>query len=177
MKTLALSRTLTLCVTCLTMGCSNPQPIREIATTGADPSTGFEDHHKYHFAYVDVKDSAHHYQIGNEPGGDESYVRSVISRQLEKVGMDRRDYGNNARADIHVICRFRHKLMKPAVTPGFQIKVTDIGQCTLKIIDLRANQVLFDKSWMQGNQSGGWEAFIEQVFTEWKIQGAGSRHQ
>ena len=166
-----------LCTTYLTMGCSNQQPIREIATTGAAPSTRLGDPHQDHLAYVDVKDSAHHYQIGNEPGGDESYVRSVISQQLERVGIDRRDYGNNAKADIHVICRFRHKLMKPAVTPGFQIKVTNMGQCTLKIIDLRANQVLFDKSWTKGNQSGEWEAFIKQVFTEWKIQRAGSRHQ
>ena len=101
----------------------------------------------------------------------------MISQQLERVGIDRIDFGNNAEADIHIICRFRHQLMKPVVTPGFQLKVTGVGQCTLKIIDIKTNRVLFDESWTKGDQIGRWEALINKVFTEWKNQQTGSRHQ
>jgi len=164
MKALAPLRTLIPVTICLTMGCSNLQPAQGIATTGAAASTRLEAHHKYHLAYVDVKDSAHHYEIGNEPGGDETYVRDVISGQLDKWSIER-TLSDVAAAELHIICRFRHRVMSPVVTPGFQIKMTSIGQCSIKVIEKRTARILVDRSWEKGKQNGSLEDFINSVLT------------
>jgi hypothetical protein len=122
---------------------------------------------KYHLAYVDVKDAAHNYEVGEEPGNDETYVRGEIRQQLEGLQIES-TFGNNPNADLHVMCRFKHTLMMPVITMGFQLKMTSIGKCTIQVVDKKAEKVLIEKSWVRGKKNGKLPDFIKTVFEEFK---------
>jgi len=117
----------------------------------------------YHVAFVDVKDIASE----SDKVGDATYIRSEVYHYLKPIGM-RSTYSEDADVDIHVICRFKHKLMLPVITRGAQIKMTEVGECTLKIIDKKTEKVLIDKSWVRGKKNGSLQDFFGVVFTEFK---------
>jgi hypothetical protein len=149
--------------------CASRQSAPNTTTVGVTSLSDYANTNEYHMAYIDVKDTAHNYEVGKEPSGDESTLREWLWKQLEGLQIESTS-DNNSNADLHVICRFKHTLMMPAVTPGFQIKTTDIGKCTIKIVDKKTDKVLFEKSWVRGKNNGELQDFIGSVFAEWKKQ-------
>lgn len=123
----------------------------------------------YHLAYVDVKDAAHNYETGKEPGGDESTLREWVWKQLEGLQIES-TLDDDTNAGLHVICRFEHKLMMPVITQGAQIKMSSIGKCSIKIVDKKTEKVLIEKSWVRNKKNGKLPDFIKTVFAEWKAQ-------
>jgi hypothetical protein len=120
---------------------------------------------RYHVAFVDVKDE----KDQADKAGDTTFIRSELYPYLKALDV-RSTYSDDADADLHVICRFKHKLMLPVITRGAQIKTTEIGECTLKIVDKKTEKVLIEKSWVRGKKNGELEDFFGSVFAEWKAQ-------
>ena len=133
----------------------------------AAPVKGSIGSSSYHMAYVDVKDDAHNYEFGKEPGNDESFIRGEISSLLDERGIER-SFSPEADVDLRVICRFKHGVRKSVVTPGFQIKSSFVNQCTLRIEDKKTGRILIERAYVWNKDNGDVADFIKQVFTEWK---------
>jgi len=123
----------------------------------------------YKFAWIDVKDEAHNYKIGEELGGDETFIRGIISEILDKSGIDS-SFSDDPDADLKVACSFKHGPRKPAVTPGGGIKTSWINQCSLKIVEKRSGRVLFERTYEWKKDNVDVANFIKQAFKEWKEQ-------
>jgi hypothetical protein len=137
------------------------------------------DTNSYHLAYVYVKDDGHNYAVGREPGIDASFVRGIISGQLEVMGIER-TFSDDPDTDLRVICQFEHGTRGPVVTPGFEVKTTFINKCTLKIADKKTGGILVENAYVWKKNSGEAEDFIKSVFAEWKAErekGAPARAQ
>jgi hypothetical protein len=123
----------------------------------------------YRRAFIDVKDDGHSSVEGQKGENDGLYMEGLIWDQLNDTGigiaLNDQDKKN---ADLHVICRFEHKLMMPVITQGAQIKMSSIGKCSIKIIDKKTEKVLIEKSWVRGKKNGELQDFIKAVFAEFK---------
>jgi hypothetical protein len=111
---------------------------------------------KYHVAFVDLKE-----------GRDSTYIGGELQISLREMGI-RGTYSDDADTDLHVICRFKHKLIWPEITQGATIVMTEIGKCSIKIIDKKTEKVLIEKSWVRGKKNGKLPDFIKTVFEEFK---------
>jgi len=130
------------------------------------PKTGAQDASRiYRKAYIDVEDEGHLTKQGRN-NSDATSMAGFIWVALHDLGvgiaLSDEDKKN---PDLHVICRFKHGFGKPMITPGFQIKVTYIERCTLKIIDKKSQKTLLDKTYLRNNDRVS--DFIKQAFVEW----------
>jgi hypothetical protein len=164
MSPIPLVFTLALVTAYFTTSCASRQSAPMETTVGVPPLLSHADTNEYHAAFIDVNAE------GNA-SVDSLYIEGLIWDHLKDIGIGiaLSDEGKT-NADLHVICRFKHTLMTPAVTPGFQIKTTSIGKCTIKIVDKKTGKVLIEKSWVRGKKNGELKDFIGSVFAEWKKQ-------
>jgi hypothetical protein len=123
----------------------------------------------YQLAWVDVKDEAHNYKIGEEPGVDEGFLRDQIMDRLDEMGVDN-SLTDEPDVDLKVICRFKHGLRKPVITPGGGIKTEWINQCSLKIVDKKSDRILFERAYEWKKDKVDVADFMKQAFKEWKEQ-------
>lgn len=123
----------------------------------------------YKFAWIDVKDEAHNYKIGEEPGGDETFIRGMISEMLDKCGIDS-SFSDEPDADLKVVCWFKHGPRKPVITPGGGIKTSWVNQCSLKIAEKRSGRILFERTYEWKKDNVDVANFIKHAFKEWKEQ-------
>jgi hypothetical protein len=120
---------------------------------------------RYHVAYVDIKDEGDQ----GDKKGDATSIGLELYPYLRDLGI-RSTRSDDADTDLYVAVRFKHKLMMPELTRGSQIVMTEIGKCSIKIVDKKTEQVLIEKSWKRGKKNGELHDFIKSVFAEFKKQ-------
>ena len=118
----------------------------------------------YHLAYVDVIDTGH---PGKDKLGAETTISGMIRDYLRELGIAG-DIDDNPLASLHVICRFKYKAMWPEITQGGTIVMTEVGECSIKLVDKKTDKVLVDKSWTRGKKNGTLDEFVTTVFEEFK---------
>ena len=121
---------------------------------------------KYQLAYVDVIDTGH---PGKDKLGAETTISGMIRDYLRELGIEG-DIDDNPLASLHVICRFKYKVIWPEITQGGTIVMTEVGQCSIKIVDKKTDKVLVDQSWTRGKKNGTLDDFIKAVFLEFGKQ-------
>jgi hypothetical protein len=163
--------TLVLIIACFATGCANRQSVSNISVESVPSSSSgaFADTNQYHSAYVDVLDTGH---PGEDKLNDETTIRGLIRHPLRAMHIES-DLDDSPKADLHVICRFKHKWMWPEITQGATIVMTEIGKCSIKIVDKKTGKVLIEKSWVRGKKNGTLDDFIDTVFAEWEGQRSG----
>jgi hypothetical protein len=134
------------------------------------PSKGIRNStNQYRKALVDVK---YHGREGKQDSGiDADYLGFVIDQLLGERGI-LSSYSNNADVDLIVVCRYNREFGKPAITPGFQLKITYIGSCSLKIVDKGTGITLVDKTYARKRGGGEVGDFIKSVFADWQSASA-----